>query len=295
MGQVMSRECKRLDADGTAQSVQIISERRMAMPDGIVFGHVTFAPCSLPEAYQTWHGVGLHRSATKVTAVLPGGKRRASSSPGSLAFTPAYLPNSISWNEPFEVVVLGFSPEFIADLTSASGRTDDFRVDRGFEDPLLKHLLLALDGEMAEQNPLGRLAVETLTAAVVTQLLRTHAGTRPKAVRTTSGLSPHRSRRLREYIEANLHRPLSLRELAAMVDMNVFHLLRMFKATLGRAPYHYVLERRIERAKELLRDPEFSISEVAFHCGYAEPSSFTRAFHRMTGLSPRLYRRSVEQ
>jgi AraC family transcriptional regulator len=142
-------------------------------------------------------------------------------------------------------------------------------------------------------NPSGPLFVETLGAAAVAQLVRTHAGVQPTMVRTAGGLSPSRSRKLLEYIETNLHRQLSLRELAGMVEMNVFHLLRMFKVSFGVPPHRYVLERRMRRAKELLRDSELSISEVAFRCGYAEQSSFARAFRRMTGTYPRSYRRSV--
>jgi AraC-type DNA-binding domain-containing proteins len=80
-----------------------------------------------------------------------------------------------------------------------------------------------------------------------------------------------------------------------MVDMNVFHLLRMFKVSVGLPPHRYVLERRIGRAKDLLRDSELPISEVAVRCGYAEQSSFARVFQKMTGICPRSYRRSVER
>jgi len=75
--------------------------------------------------------------------------------------------------------------------------------------------------------------------------------------------------------------------------MNVFHMLRTFKATLGVPPHRYILQRRVERAKALLRNPALSISEITFRCGYAEQSSFTRAFQKVTGAAPASYRNSV--
>ncbi len=296
MGQLGREGCQRLDSRiGAVQPVPAVSDRALrGTPEGLDFRHLTLAPGAWPEGHLTWHALAVHRNGTRECVTLPGGRRRVSASPGLLDFAPANLPFTVSWDEPFEVVSLLFSPGFISEFIWPSGRSLELREEYSFEDPLLAHLLLGLDSEMDAGNPSGPLFVETLGAAAVVQLVRTHAGAQPMA-RTKGGLSPNRSRKLLEYIDANLHRQLSLRELAGMVDMNVFHLLRMFKVSFGLPPHRYVLERRIGRAKDLLRDRELPISEVAFRCGYAEQSSFARAFQRMTGICPRSYRRSVER
>jgi AraC family transcriptional regulator len=297
VGQLRREECQRLDSRiGAVQPVPALSDKALGgMPEGLHFQHTTLAPGAWPEGHLTWHALAVHRNGTRECVTLPGGRRRVSASPGLLDCAPANLPFTVSWNEPFEVVSLVFSPGFISEFLWPSGRPIELREEYSFEDPLLVHLLLGLDSEMDAGNPSGPLYVETLGAAAVAQLVRTHAGDQPRVGRTTGGLSPNRSRKLLEYIDANLHRQVSLRELASMVDMNVFHLLRMFKVSFGLPPHRYVLERRIGRAKDLLRDSELSISEVAFRCGYAEQSSFARAFQRMTGLYPRSYRRAVER
>ena len=297
MGQLRRDECQRLDSRiGAVQPVPAMSDRALGgIAEGLQFRHTTLAPGAWPEGHLTWNALAIHRNGTKECVTLPGGRRRVSASPGLLDLAPAKLPFTVSWDQPFEVVSLIFSPGFVSELIGPSGRPLELHEEYSFEDPLLAHLLLGLDSEMDAGNPSGPLFVETLGAAAVAQLVRTHAGAQPRMVRTTGGLSANRSRKLLEYIDANLDRQLSLRELAGMVDMNVFHLLRMFKASFGLPPHRYVLERRIGRAKDLLRDSELPISEVAFRCGYAEQSSFARAFQRMTGVCPRSYRRSAER
>jgi AraC family transcriptional regulator len=297
VGQLGREACQRVDSRiGAVQPVPAVSDRALGgMPEGLQFRHVTLAPGSWPEGHLTWHALAVHRNGTREFVTLPGGRRRVSASPGLLDFAPANWPFTVSWNEPFEVASLVFSPSLLSEFIWPSGRSPELREEYSFEDPLLVHLLLGLDSEMEAGNPSGPLFVETLGAAAVAQLVRTHAGPQPKLVRSMGGLSPNRSRKLLEYIEANLHRQLSLRELAGMVDMNLFHLLRMFKASFGVPPHRYVLERRMRKAKDLLRDSELPISEIAFRCGYAEQSSFARAFVRLTGVYPRSYRKSVEQ
>ncbi len=105
------------------------------------------------------------------------------------------------------------------------------------------------------------------------------------------GLPPWAVRRCVEYIDANLARHIGLAELAAMVDLSPFHFARAFKVSLGMAPGSFQRQRRLVRAKELLRTSELCLIDVAAAVGYDTPQSFARIFRRSVGVTPSAWRR----
>lgn len=108
----------------------------------------------------------------------------------------------------------------------------------------------------------------------------------------TAGLSPYQIRAVTEYIRNNLSLDLSLCELAACAALSPYHFARLFKQSTGMAPYRYVIYQRVEYAKELLKQRELSITEVALVCGFAHQGHLSRHFKRLTGLTPKSFRES---
>ena len=98
-------------------------------------------------------------------------------------------------------------------------------------------------------------------------------------------------RRVLEFIEANLDRDLSLEAMAAEVDISQAYLARAFKAAIGEAPHRYVLARRLERAKQLLRDTDMPIVDVAIAVGFSSQSHLSHCLLRTVGVPPAAYRR----
>lgn len=72
--------------------------------------------------------------------------------------------------------------------------------------------------------------------------------------------------------------------------MSPFHLAHVFKEAMGVAPHQYVIQRRVERAKQLLAATELPIAEIALAVGCASQSHFSALFHRATGITPQCYR-----
>lgn len=112
-----------------------------------------------------------------------------------------------------------------------------------------------------------------------------------RQARLRGGLSPAAVRRVQLFVEANLGRPLPLKELAGRSGLSAFHFARAFKQTMGVTPHAYVLQRRVERARELLRTTDRSLGEVALETGFGSQSHFTTVFRRITGLTPAVVRR----
>jgi AraC family transcriptional regulator len=108
-----------------------------------------------------------------------------------------------------------------------------------------------------------------------------------------SNLQPDLCRKMRlaaEYIDRNLRNRLTLAEIAAEVDLNPHYFARVFKKGVGQSPHQYILEKRVERAKVLLKTTELSLVEIASQVGIATQSHFTTVFHRVTGVTPREFR-----
>lgn len=96
-------------------------------------------------------------------------------------------------------------------------------------------------------------------------------------------------RRARDLVDRHYAEPLDLDGLAAAAGVSKFHFLRCFAATYGKTPAVYVTERRIERAQDLLRATNLTVTEVCMVVGYSSLGSFSTKFTRLVGMTPSAY------
>jgi len=99
-------------------------------------------------------------------------------------------------------------------------------------------------------------------------------------------------RKVADYVDTHLGRPIRNDELAALARLTPSHFGRVFRNTTGEPPHEYVIRRRVERAQGLMLTTESSLSDIAQDCGLADQSHLTRLFRRMVGESPRAWRRA---
>ena len=97
-------------------------------------------------------------------------------------------------------------------------------------------------------------------------------------------------RRARNLMDREYARPLEVAELARAALMSTAHFSRQFRATYGETPYSYLMTRRIERAKALLRRGDLSVTEVCLEVGCTSLGSFSARFTELTGETPTAYR-----
>ncbi|MEL6805594.1 MAG: AraC family transcriptional regulator, partial [Bacteroidota bacterium] len=94
------------------------------------------------------------------------------------------------------------------------------------------------------------------------------------------------------YIKDHIHTRLSVQELAHVAEMSRSKFFHSFKASFGIAPNEYIVQRKMEEAKRMLRrDPRMSITEISFALGYSDSAYFTRQFKQQTGYSPSAYQK----
>jgi AraC-like DNA-binding protein len=99
-----------------------------------------------------------------------------------------------------------------------------------------------------------------------------------------------RLRRSRDLMDREYAQPLAVSALARVALMSTAHFSRQFRASYGETPYGYLMTRRIERAKALLRAGELSVTEVCMAVGCTSLGSFSARFTQMVGETPTAYR-----
>ena len=97
-------------------------------------------------------------------------------------------------------------------------------------------------------------------------------------------------RRARDHIDRNYCEPLDLDGLARVAGVSKFHFARSFEAAYGETPIRYLTRRRIERAQDLLRVANLTVTEVCMAVGFASLGSFSARFSQLVGESPTAYR-----
>lgn len=150
--------------------------------------------------------------------------------------------------------------------------------------PFVDHVILALTQDMERGYPAGPLVGDSLLIALLSRL----DGSPPASPRP--GALGRRLDVVRDYIEANLARPLRLAELASLAGVGVRRFGSVFAAETGWSPHRYVLSRRVERAKVLMGDPRLSLADVSRAVGFRDPAQFSRVFRQYCGEPPRSYR-----
>ncbi|UKJ62855.1 helix-turn-helix transcriptional regulator [Cellulosimicrobium cellulans] len=104
-----------------------------------------------------------------------------------------------------------------------------------------------------------------------------------------------RLRRVRDRIDREYAQPLDVAALAAGVHVSAGHLSREFKAAYGESVYAYLMTRRIERAKALLRRGDLSVTDVCFAVGCSSLGTFSTRFTELVGVPPSVYRRRAAE
>jgi len=159
-------------------------------------------------------------------------------------------------------------------------------------DPLLEQLAIAVINALRDGRAEDQLYIESIAQLIGVHLARVHSSrSRPKSNAATDGLSQARIRRLLDYIEQHLGEDLSLQAMAAEVDLSPLYLSRAFRSMTGQSPHQYVVERRVERAKQLLCDTATPIADIALAAGFSSQSHLSNWFRRIVGVSPGVYRR----
>jgi AraC family transcriptional regulator len=170
-----------------------------------------------------------------------------------------------------------------------------FRQQIGIEDQGLRLALLAIGREIEAPGLNSRSYMDSLLMLLLTHLMRcaSNFATPLRPVYVKGGLPNRRLKRALELLEADFTKTPSLAELARPLGLHPTSFCRAFKQSTGLSPHRYLLAQRINRAKEMMKDENRTLTEIALDCGFSSSSQLSVVFKRIAGVSPRIFRLSL--
>jgi AraC family transcriptional regulator len=222
---------------------------------------------------------------------------RTHTTPGSATITPKGVRHSILTrrDEPGDGLVLEIDPAHLNRILqdAKSGWKPEILEHLDIHDRQLELLVLAMLEDIRSGSPTGRLHGESIGTTLAIYVTQRYGSLSSNPVAYKGGMPPTRLKRVLEYIDANLHENPKLSELADAAGVSLYHFAKLFKQTTSESPHQFVLRRRVERAKELLRNPEMSVLEASVRTGFADQRHFAKVFRRLVGTNPTTYRLSL--
>jgi AraC family transcriptional regulator len=163
----------------------------------------------------------------------------------------------------------------------------------GIGDDVIDQIGRSILSELTVETPASRIYVEAASLALAARLLQKHSDSGACAPTESSAhsLDHIRLRRVLDYIAANIEDDITLVDLAAIAGYSQFHFARKFALAMGVPPHRYISRMRLENAMAELAADKLPIAEIALNAQFSSQASFTRAFHRATGMTPKEYRR----
>ncbi|WP_324679470.1 AraC family transcriptional regulator [Hymenobacter sp. GOD-10R] len=216
------------------------------------------------------------------------------SRPGTVKLTtPHHQPYEMQWAAltpaPIRTAHLYLPPTLLARTAETAG-LNPARVEVAegcnIPDPLLYQLSYTLAQEVAATPGPESLFAESATQLLAAQLLRRHCAFSHVLPDRRGKLTPAQLQRVRDYVQAHLGVVIRLENLAELVFLSSYHFCRVFKRTTGLTPNQFLINERMVRATELLRNSDLSVKQVAATVGYSSHAHFTQLYARHTGQLP---------
>jgi AraC family transcriptional regulator len=208
-------------------------------------------------------------------------------SPGNFCVVPAGVPSRWDMEARADSMLLRFSPLLVQEtarslkLKAAQAALEPLLQMR---DPHLEYIGWLVKSETEAGFPCGNLFLESAAEAIAARLLRrqNHRTDSPRPYRYS--LPKWRLRAVCDYIWANLDQDLSLTALAEIAGFSVSHFKPLFRQAMGMPVHRYVVECRVERARQLLVQGELQMGDIALEAGFAHSSHMVRCLRRVLGI-----------
>jgi len=218
----------------------------------------------------------------------------AISGPGDVAVTSPGTVTEVRWDvpssDPIETIHVCIDATLLCRIAAEAIDCDPHRIEilNGFaqRDPLVEQVVRALAEELKYPQTSSRLLADSAARFLTIHLLRHYCEIRIPEIHTKIALSRRKVQAVRDYVEANISGALNLDALASVAHISSFHFARLFKSATGETPHDFVVRIRMERVKTLLRDTDWTASDIAKQVGFSSKSHFSAAFRHCFGVTP---------
>ena|ERR1035438_874355 len=177
--------------------------------------------------------------------------------------------------------------EYVAESSEMNLTNTELHNRFQIRNPQIEHIGWSIKAEMEQGNPCGRIFMEGMATALAVEMLH-NRGLRAAGGMAAEGRLPSRKlKRILSYVDENLGDDLTLRRIAHEFQVSVSLLKDMFRKSVGVSLHRYIIQRRVERAADMLIHRRLSISQIALETGFAHQSHMTSQMRRFLGVSPK--------
>lgn len=171
------------------------------------------------------------------------------------------------------------------------GRVRDYRLTVLEDDLVVAQITKSILPFVGRSDALSVLALDQFSLILGAHLLQQYGVLQKAGRRSKGGLVPWQKRRAQELLHENIHGRIRLSDIARACGLSVSHFARSFKASFGTSTHQWLIQHRIDHAKQLLSQNTNSLIDIAIQSGFNDQAAFTRTFHQIVGVSPGSWRR----
>jgi AraC family transcriptional regulator len=283
-----------VDAFVRGSSRRILSSVDLGWPRVVIERHCNQAS-ERQESFSSHHILALWEMHTfdSEHEEVNGRLVRVTKRPGRIDFFPAGVLSGCYSSGPSDVVVCAFHPQFAKEVQEQLelDSAEELREFSTEDDGTLRSLMRILTSDVEANGVHGRLYADSLIYAMMTHILFSVKAKKQDG--NVSRLPMHLLQKVTDRMRADLCADITVSALASECAYSPAHFLRLFRNATGYTPHRYLLRLRLEAAQQMLTRNPRSLIDVAAHCGFSSHAHLTRMFHKIVGVTPSTFRRSL--
>ena len=251
-----------------------------------------------PEYTRTKHMLLVHGTDVTVpTERWFDGRRQQEQIGGenNIAIIPATVKHRVNWDRESCFSLLFIEPDRLIQIAYESVRVERVKLipHHAMHDPAIAQIGQLLTAELQPNQFGSQLFADSLMIALSIHLLRHYSDFQQPLREDFGGLTPHKLQRAITYINDRLGGDLSITAISQELEMSQYYFSRLFKQSMGVSPYKYIMQQRIERAKQLLKTTPLSVAAIASQVGFAHQNQLAIQFRKFTSTTPSNYREQI--
>lgn len=213
---------------------------------------------------------------------------------GSVGIMPANTEQYYAWKSNLKFIFFSFTPQALSSIAPETINTAKIKLLPAFANPepdfVITGIGIGIKQQLERDPDRGDFYLEHLKNTLFAHLLKNYCTVEYFFKNYDNGLSRYKLKQVTEYINNNLERKIQLKDLAQLVDISQYYFCHLFHNSIGVSPYKYVIQQRVAKAKNLLKNSKLSLADIAYKCGFSSQSQMTQHFHKLVGITPKVYR-----